>query len=230
MLQRMLHLRYTIELLYKYDTMMRLLLIQALLSAVCHGLATVKAPPDMEKLAPQVYSRQLNFRVAVGEQESPFQMKDLHVQLSGYRKTPKRFSTGIHTVDLLQQPYFINDQGEQSVTLNSGGWEIFWRKKSPHGHFTCSFVSPEELQRTKEGAVLEAGRFFINHRVWTRETLESERERRRKLQAEAAKHIDDRDKKINEIMDDENSLGSKVVSYAQAAKSNYDYLVSGRSN
>jgi hypothetical protein len=206
---------------------MKLFLIQALFITCCHGFAAVRAPADLVNLGAHVYSKKLNFRVAVGNKEEPFQMKDMHVELTGSLKTPKRSSTGIHTANLLRPPYYIDQKGEQAVALQNGGWEIVWGKKSPHGHLTCSFVSLHEVRRTDEGAKLEAGRFFLNHRVWTRETLESERERRRQIQAEAAKHIDERDKRIREITDEETSLGSKVVSYAQAAKSMNDYWVSG---
>ncbi|CAB9522920.1 expressed unknown protein [Seminavis robusta] len=160
----------------------------------------------------------LNYRVAVGDKESPFQMKDMHVQLSDSLSLDrKKHSTGIYDCRLLEKPTFINDKGEQPIALESGGWEITWGPNSPHGHLVCSFVSPEQVKRN-EGATLEKGRFFIRHRVWTSKTLESERERRRGIQSEAAKLLDDRDQKVKQITDTNDSLASKTWSYAQAAK------------
>lgn len=200
-----------------------LLLATALVTTTCHGLVI----PDLRDLAPSIYTNQLDYHVAVGNKETPFQMKDLHVELSGNLKTSLgKQSTGIHEATLLKPPAFVNDQGEQLVALENGGWEVQWSKKSQHGFLVCSFVTPTEVQRNDD-AKLEAGRFFMYHRVWTTATLASERERRKKIQSEAAKALDDRDQKIKEITDDEGNLGSKVVSYAQAAKSMNEFRTSG---
>lgn len=188
----------------------------------CHGYSI----PKLSDLAPSIYKNQLNYRVAVGDKASPFQMKDLHVELSGNLKAKKPSSTGIHDATLLQNPAFVNDQGEQSVALQKGGWELQWQQQSPHGFLVCSFVAPAEIQRNDD-AKLEAGRFFMYHRVWTTATLASERERRKEIQSEAARAIDERDQKIKEITDDESNLGSKVVSYAKAAKSMNEFRTSG---
>jgi len=221
-----------------------LVLHTALFVTSCNGFAFFlnkaenKVPNNLKDLVPQVDSSKLNFRVAVGEKENPFQMKDMVVELNSIPRGSKKSSTGVHKATLVQSPNFINDEGEQIVALKEGGWEIRWVAKSPHGHLTCSFVSADDVKRTKDGATLEAGRFFLNHRVWTRETLESERDRRRKIQSEAAQYIDTRDQKIKEItegddtrnkMNDEAGLniGSKVVSYAQAAQSMRNYYTSG---
>ena len=185
---------------------------------------------DLAKVAPTLYSNRLNYRVAVGNKETPFQMKDMHVELSSNRQTPPRQqkqTTGVHDATLLRQPTFVNENGEQVVELEKGGWELQWTKESPHGFLVCSFVSPVDVQRNDD-AKLDAGRFFLYHRVWNTATLASERERRTKIQAEAAKSLDERDQKIKEITDEGNkdNLG-KVVSYAKAAKSMNDYRGSG---
>lgn len=52
--------------------------------------------PSLTELGPTLYMTKLNYRVAFGKQENPFQMKDLHVELSGNLRTPKAYSTGIH--------------------------------------------------------------------------------------------------------------------------------------
>lgn len=188
----------------------------------CHALQ-----PNLAKLAPRVYSEKLNYRVAVGPKETPFQLNKLHVELSNNLRTTKKRSTGIHEARILRRPSFINNKGEQIVNLHQGGWEITWSPKSPHGFLACSFVVDEQVQRNEE-AKLEAGRFFMYHRVWTQKTLASERERRKKVQAEAATFLKERDEKVKEITDEENNnLGSKVMSYAQAAKSMNNYRTSG---
>lgn len=206
----------------------RLFLILIVPTTAVQGLF-LQNPIDLAKLAPTLYSNRLNYRVAVGDKETPFQMKDMHVELSSNRKTPPRQNqtTGVHDATLLRQPTFVNDSGEQGVPLEKGGWELQWTKESPHGFLVCSFVSPVEVQRN-DNAKLETGRFFMYHRVWNTATLASERERRTKIQAEAAKSLDERDQKIKEITDEDNkdNIG-KVVSYAQAAKSMNDYRGSG---
>lgn len=198
-----------------------LVLTKALL---CQGLV-IKI--DFPALATQVSGVSLDYKVAFGDKESPFQMNDLHVKLSNIFRTNKPSSTGIYDAEILRYPYFINEKGEQEVELTGGGWEICWNTKSssPHGLFICSFVCPRMLQRNE--AMVEAGRFFVMHRVWTETSLESERNRRRKIQNQAAKSIKDRDGRIKEMTNEEATVGSKVLSYAKAVKSMNDYRTSG---
>ena len=209
----------------------------------CYGLAASSsaaaasaATPNLKTLASAVYKTKLNYRIAVGNKETPFQMKDMHVELSSTLKTPPGGSsrtTGIHDAALLSYPYYINEDGEQFVALERGGWELQWSKSSPHGFLVVSFVTPETVQRNnnnnnKDAAQLTKGRFFMYHRVWTRESLTSERERRKLIQSEAAKLLDDRDSNIRDITDnDHKSNLDKVVSYARAAKSMNEYRTSG---
>lgn len=197
-----------------------LLLATAL--STCHSFVI----PDLSDLGPRLFSNQLKFRVAVGDKKTPFQMKDLHVELSGDGAAPLDKSTGYHDAKVLKKPFFIDSKGEQFVELENGKWEVQWAKGSPHGLLVCSFLSPKEAQRTDD-AKLEAGRFFMYHRVWTTETLASERERRLEIQAEAAIYLNDRDQKVKVITDEETNVGSKVINYAKAAKSMSDYRNSG---
>ena len=182
--------------------------------------------PPLADLAPQLASTTLTYQVAVGSKETPFQMKGMNVELSGTCRTSKAGSTGIYEANLLRSPWFISQRGEQTVDLTDGGWEVVWPKASPHGHLVCSFVSSQTVKRNEE-ASLEAGRFFLCHRVWTRQTLQSERERRREIQSKAAVYLDERDKKIKKITDEDGSVGEKVVSYAQAARSVNKYRTLG---
>ena len=200
-----------------------LLIVSVSLHSPSEALAAV---PNLDELAPKIFRQRLNYRVAVGSEDTPFQFKDLHVELGSNQMTPKPYSTGIHDIDLLQKPFYVNWRGKQDVTLEKGGWELIWQQKSPHGFLACSFVSPEKVKRTKD-AVLEAGRFFMYHRVWTEETLASERERRLKIQEEVAEKFRDRDAYFQKLADDKENVGSKVMSYAKAAKSMNEYYTSG---
>ena len=78
-----------------------------------------------------------------------------------------------------------------------------------------------------EAGVLEAGRFFMQHRVWTEETLKSERMRRKEIQDEAAELLTQRDKKLEEYLDEESNPLTKVVSYGQAARTMNKVYTSG---
>lgn len=211
---------------YLFETMhwkLLLLIVSVSLHSPSDALAAV---PNLDELAPKIFSQRLNYRVAVGSEDAPFQFKDLHVELGSNQMTPKPYSTGIHDIDLLQKPFYVNWRGKQDVTLENGGWELIWQQKSPHGFLACSFVSPEKVKRTKD-AVLEAGRLFMYHRVWTEETLASERERRLKIQEEVAEKFKDRDAYFQKLADDKENVGSKVMSYAKAAKSMNEYYTSG---
>lgn len=187
-------------------------------------------PPPLDPLASNIYGTKLTFRIAVGNsQETPFQLSGINVEFGTQKHLSKSGSTGIHNAILLQpQPYYVNEQGQQNIELIQGGWEISWGKGSPHGHLVTSFISPKPLQRTSNGDILDAGRFFMQHRVWTKTTLESERQRRRSIQDEASKYLIDRDTKITEIIDEENTNPlSKVVSYGQAVQSMNNYRMTG---
>lgn len=200
-----------------------------LLAALClhsPSVALALTIPSLDGLAPKIYAQRLNYRIAVGSQETPFQFKDLHVELGSNNINPKTFSTGIHDIALLQNPFYINWRGKQDVALEKGGWELIWSEKSPHGFLVCGFVSPEKVKRTKD-AFLDAGRFFMYHRVWTEETLALERERRLKIQEEVAEKLKDRDAYFQKLADEKENMGSKVMSYAKAAKSMNDFYTSG---
>ena len=209
--------------------------------------AMVLELPNLDDLASRIYDTKLNYRVAFGNKENPFTMNGLHVKLESNCQTPKKSSTGIHTLSLLSKPWYINENGEQFVQLNNGGWEIGWNTKikdSKHGLLICSLVSPETYTRRtsssstsqedengleEEISKLEQGRFFITHRVWTKQTLELERERRRKIQNEAAQYLNIRDTKVKEIIDptNKNNFASKMISYAQATQAKNSYFTSG---
>ena len=185
---------------------------------------------NLNTLAEQLYDTELRYRVAFGDSDSPFTMNGLHVALaSDNRRRNQPFTTGLHTAALLQKPWYITNQGEQSVDLQEGGWEVSWRPTSCHGFLSCSFVAPEALQRNDQAtSQLEAGRFFVNHRVWTRATLASERKRRRDIQAQAAGYLEERNQKIREMNGDTDKKGSnKVLSYAQATRASNKYFTSG---
>ena len=101
------------------------------------------APPSfLSGLVPQLQSTQFKFRIAVGSKETPFQLNDMQVELSGTQRTRKSRSTGIHDATLVQSPSYVNRRGEQRIALEKGGWEVVWLPASPHGHLTCSFVTP----------------------------------------------------------------------------------------
>jgi hypothetical protein len=204
----------------------RLSLLLSLLTLLPNqSSALIETIPRLDTLASRMTggnSNRLNYRIAVGDKEQPFQMKNMHIELTDAISSKKKGSTGIHNCNLLQKPTFVNDLGEQSVPLTNGGWEITWAPNSPHGILTCSFIAPEAIKRN-DAATLEKGRFFMRHRVWTRKTIESERDRRRSIQSEAAKFLDERDQKITQITDTNDSLASKTWSYAQAAKSMNSY-------
>ena len=192
--------------------------------------------PNLETdLAPRVFGTKLNYRVAIGRKDAPLQIQQLYTQLNDKVMQSKRYSTGIYTASLLQEPFFINTKGQQNVDLQEGGWEVNWAPQSPHGHLVASFISPVEVTRNENDdnkdikedgsdnneppSILKEGRFYIYHRVWTKATLAYERDRRRAINSEAAKYLDDRDQKVKKIVNDQENLGTKVVSYAQAAKS-----------
>ena len=193
-----------------------------------HALAQPPKPqiPNLTALAAQLAQTKLNYYIAVGSKEAPFQMKDMHVCLDGARQTRKADSTGIHEATLLQAPTYINRDGQQAVPLQHGGWEVVWSASSPHGHLACSFVSAERVQRNPDAA-LQAGRFFVYHRVWTVATLATERQRRKQIQSAAASYLEQRDQKLQTVADNEANVGDKVVSYAQAARSMNEYYSLG---
>ena len=180
--------------------------------------------PRLADLAKQIRNPQLSYQIAVGNKEQPFQMRGLHVQLNHDKAVAanNRGTTGIYPAQLLQAPTYVDTKGEQAVELQNGGWQMVWQPGGSHGHLGCSFVNSQAVQRSSEegAASLPQGRFFLYHRTWTAETLASERQRRRDIQAQAATYLQDRDDKIQTITDETNTnVGEKVVSYAKAAQS-----------
>eukprot|EP00977_Amphora_coffeiformis_P006965 scaffold1513_cov100-Amphora_coffeaeformis.AAC.14 len=193
--------------------------------------------PDLIKLPAQLANHhhhpstnRLQYTLAVGSKEAPFPLQGLRVELTATRQTPKAYSTGIHVAKLLRAPTYIDKTGQKTVDLQQGGggWEIVWRKnnnnnnnktRGPHGYLACSFVATQRHERNEEGACLEAGRFWIYHRVWTPAMLQSERVRRREIQARAAACLQERDEKLQTLVDDDDA-GDDPNSNNNKAKKN----------
>jgi hypothetical protein len=128
-------------------------------------------------------------------------------------------------VAIVQNPWYVNNDGQQTVVLQNGGWQVQWSRTSAHGFLVCSFVPTSNYQRndddddddssrdkkkndkdkdndtddTAKYSKLEKGvRFFIYHRIWTSATLASERARRRAIQITAAKALQERDVQLQQ--------------------------------
>jgi hypothetical protein len=210
-------------------TMSKTILLSLLCSATLVTGSYALVVPDLPTLTPKVFGSQLDFKVAFGSKENPFQMQGLRVELDGVcrRKSKSEASSGIFEASVVdKRPYYISEKGLQEVHLENGGWELRWPKKSRHGVLLCSFIVPTALKRN-DAATLEAGRFFMHHRIWSAETLESERERRRTIQAKAAVALKERDEQVKKLVDDEETTLTKVVSYGKAAKSMSQFRDSG---
>lgn len=218
-----------------YETILALLTFAAS-AATTHALTV----PKLSDLATALQGTKLSYRAAIGRSgpsssesvsQQPFQMKDMKVELSRNRPyAKKQGSTGVYDALLEEMPYYVDGTGRQRVDLGSGRWEINWDERggSPHGFLACGFVSPRAFRRTEDGTALEEGRFVMLHRVWTEQTLASERKRRREIQNEAARHLRDRDVKVAK-MQQEGGGGawSRMKSYGQAVSAMNRYHDSG---
>jgi len=185
--------------------------------------------PDLSDIVPKLKGSQLDFKVAFGGKENPFQINGVCVKLDGNRRqqSKNKVSSGIFDAILIDtKPYFITEKGLKEAPLENGGWELRWPQKSPYGILVCSFMVPTDLKRN-EDTTLERGRFFMHHRIWSEETLESERERRRAIQSEASIALKERDEQVEKLVDEEESAFNKVVSYGKAAKSMSNFRSSG---
>ena len=209
--------------------------------------------PNVLELAPTIFGTQLEYKVAFGNKENPFQMQGIYVELSNVcgQRSQKAYSSGIYETKPLtsttgdddddngqdqqqgeqqQGPYFINDKGIQKVQLDNGGWELRWPQSSPFGMLVCSFGVPKSYQRNDMGATLEAGRFFMHHRVWTKSTLAQERQKRLKIQGEAAQSLKERDEEVKKLTDttqEGTNAFTRMMNYGKAAKSMNDFRTSG---
>eukprot|EP00546_Thalassionema_frauenfeldii_P014706 CAMPEP_0178930110 /NCGR_PEP_ID=MMETSP0786-20121207/21030_1 /TAXON_ID=186022 /ORGANISM="Thalassionema frauenfeldii, Strain CCMP 1798" /LENGTH=151 /DNA_ID=CAMNT_0020606555 /DNA_START=358 /DNA_END=814 /DNA_ORIENTATION=- len=88
------------------------------------------------------------------------------------------------------------------------------------------FLGSSNLKRNDD-TTLDAGRFFLHHRVWSNDSLESERERRRTIQSQASIALKERDEVVKKIVDEDESAFNKVISYGKAAKSMNNFRSSG---
>lgn len=176
-----------------------LLILATAVHALSSSSSTRILLPTLDNLASQLSGTQLTFQVAVGDEESPFQMQGPSIRLqsdemkrdSDAPKTGSAYSTGLYETATLEDPYYINIKGKQGVDLQNSAWQVCWGKRAPFGFLVCSFEAPTALRRTAQGAELEEGRFFLYHRMWTAQTLEIERMRRQVIQQRAGKHLGD---------------------------------------
>lgn len=182
--------------------------------------------PKMDAIASQLAKTQLTFQVAIGDTKNSFPLNDLTVELDTGRASrskqqqqqSKADCTGLFEANLVQDPYFINTQGQQRVGLQDCDWRVVWNNNHPYGFLVCSMHVPMAVQRTS-GAVLDRGRTFLYHRLWSKPSLEYERQRRVSIQARAGTFRGERDDLVQKLATNEpnnTNVWTKLKTYGQA--------------
>lgn len=173
-----------------------------------HGFAFLNAfqqqtaNPSLASLAKAPTGTLLDVRLDVGNDDySRLNLQGLHLELleevSRNNNRPSLpgsdgpragVSTGAKSVKVKNDAFFVGMTGQRNVPLRHGCWEMVWRDNAPAGVIVCGFELQETVQRNN--ASLEKGRIYLSFPVWSKEGLEQQQERRRKVEARAKFHQD----------------------------------------
>ncbi len=72
--------------------------------------------------------------------------KSTATRLPGANGPTPQLSSGVQKADIDEQPFFVNMDGTQTVTVEDGCWEVVWKDTSPHGFLFCGLNLPTKVR------------------------------------------------------------------------------------
>jgi hypothetical protein len=89
-----------------------------------------------------------------------------HPKMPGAQGPHPQLSSGVRSLDVMEDGYFIGMNGKVMVKALNGCWEMVWREHNAFGSLIFGFEIPEEYVRNH--AILPKGRLYLSFPVWTK--------------------------------------------------------------
>mmetsp|Transcript_17902 Transcript_17902/g.24654 ORF Transcript_17902/g.24654 Transcript_17902/m.24654 type:complete len:290 (-) Transcript_17902:256-1125(-) len=206
--------------------------------------STVKPHPSLEDRTEAQVGVNLDVRLIIGgesDQESKMALTGLNLQLSKDKISDKEshlpmpgangpnpgYSSGVRSLNIIEQPYFVSIEGLKKVELLQGCWEMVWREDGPAGSIVCGFNIPEEVRRNNYGAYLPAGRLYMSIPVLTADGLKEARAQKQKVETKSESLLKEREDEL-ESMKNTNNILKKALHYRNAFAATENYLMTKR--
>mmetsp|Transcript_25637 Transcript_25637/g.39413 ORF Transcript_25637/g.39413 Transcript_25637/m.39413 type:complete len:299 (-) Transcript_25637:371-1267(-) len=152
-----------------------------------------------------------------------------HPKMPGANGPHPKLSSGVKSLSVVQDAFYIDMAGTKQVKFNNGCWEMIWRENAPAGSIICGFDVPQEVQRNAASALLPKGRLYISFPVWTRQALTESQKKKEDVHAKVQQYMQDRDDEFAKMQETSNPL-MKALHYRNAAEAVEKYQLTGWSS
>mmetsp|Transcript_19043 Transcript_19043/g.44364 ORF Transcript_19043/g.44364 Transcript_19043/m.44364 type:complete len:298 (+) Transcript_19043:107-1000(+) len=136
-----------------------------------------------------------------------------HPKMPGADGAIPQISTGLRSVEVVQEGYTVTREGLKNTRLMNGCWEMVWKEGAPAGSILCGFEIPETIRRNS--ASLPQGPLYFNFPVWSRSGLTFWQEKKLEVDQERAKFKHVQTREFQMYRNSQNLL-EKAVHYKKA--------------
>lgn len=158
---------------------------------------------------PDTYLSIRDMVVALSSAES----KCSHPKMPGAHGPQPQLSSGVRSLDVLEDGYFIGMNGKVMVKALNGCWEMVWREHNAFGSLIFGFEIPEDYVRNH--ASLPKGRLYLSFPVWTKIGLKEAQDMKQRTLARTKDLIADKVKEF-EKMDATSNPFKKAMHFRNA--------------
>ena len=121
----------------------------------------------------------------------------LHPKMPGADGPNPQLSSGVRTLNLIEEGSFIDMMGKKTVKTLNGCWEIVWRENAAFGSLICGFDVPDEYFRND--ACLPKGRMYISFPVWTKVGLKDAQESKERVFSRTKDLIGEKESELDKM-------------------------------
>lgn len=137
----------------------------------------------------------------------------VHPKMPGADGPQPQLSSGVRTLNLIEEGTFVDMMGKTTVKALNGCWEMIWREDNPAGSLICGFDIPEEYHRND--ASLPKGRAYVNFPIWTKSGLKEAQETKERMVILAKELMDEKMAELEKMQATSNPF-TKVLHYHNA--------------
>lgn len=105
----------------------------------------------------------------------------IHPKMPGADGPHPQLSSGVRTLNLIEEGSYIDMMGKKAVKTLNGCWEMIWRENGAFGSLICGFDIPQDYIRNE--ASLPQGRMYLSFPVWTKIGLKEAQDAKEKVLA-----------------------------------------------
>eukprot|EP00547_Thalassionema_nitzschioides_P002336 CAMPEP_0194224458 /NCGR_PEP_ID=MMETSP0156-20130528/37505_1 /TAXON_ID=33649 /ORGANISM="Thalassionema nitzschioides, Strain L26-B" /LENGTH=281 /DNA_ID=CAMNT_0038956029 /DNA_START=75 /DNA_END=920 /DNA_ORIENTATION=- len=117
-----------------------------------------------------------------------------HPAMPGVNGPHPQLSSGVRTLQVVEDGWFIDMTGKRGVQLKNGCWEMVWRDEALAGSLVCGFDVTESYTRNE--ATLSPCRLYMSFPVWTSEGLKTAQQDKKRVLDLAQTFVNEKESQI----------------------------------